>query len=49
MEQIQTMQAVALGIFTDASNNGFSFREALAAIYLSGLQHGVEGVKDVKH
>jgi hypothetical protein len=49
MEQIQVMQGVALSIFTDASNNGFALREALAAVYLSGLQHGVEAPKDVKH
>jgi hypothetical protein len=31
---------IALSIFTDCSNVGVSFQDALFAIYLSGLQHG---------
>jgi hypothetical protein len=31
---------IALSIFTDCSNVGIPFQEALLAIYLSGLQHG---------
>ena len=39
-EQVEVTQAIALSIFADMSNNGFSLREALAAVYLSGLNHG---------
>lgn len=31
---------VACNIFTDVSNAGHSFQDALTAIYLSGLMHG---------
>lgn len=38
--QFEVLQNVALDIFVDASNAGVPFQEAIAAIYLSGLQHG---------
>ena len=41
VEQNEAAQRIALSIFTDMSNNGFSLREALAAIYVSGLSHAV--------
>lgn len=41
VEQWEAAQRVSLSIFTDMSNNGFSLRETLASIYVSGLQHAV--------
>jgi hypothetical protein len=42
-EQSETMQKIALSIFTDCSNRGLAFSDALTAVYLSGLEHGVTG------
>lgn len=39
-EQRQCMESIALSIFTDMTNAGATFQQALASIYLSGLQHG---------
>jgi len=39
-EPKQAMTKVALSIFTDVTNLGYSFQDAVLAIYLSGLQHG---------
>lgn len=39
-ETMEAMQSIALGIFTDCSNNGHGFADALTWVYLSGLQHG---------
>lgn len=36
------MERIALGIFTDMTNAGSTFQQALAAIYVSGLQHAIE-------
>jgi hypothetical protein len=36
-EQVEWIQGQALSIFTECSNAGRSFREALAAVYLSGM------------
>lgn len=44
-DQVQAAQRVALSIFTDMSNNGFSLQESLAAVYVSGLEHGVSVMK----
>lgn len=38
-EQRQTVEGVALSIFTDMTNAGCSLQETLSAIYLSGLEH----------
>ena len=38
-EQRQTIEAIALDIFTDMSNAGCSLQETLSAIYLSGVEH----------
>lgn len=48
-EQVRALQEIALSIFTDVSNNGFSLREALSAIYLSGLQHGSQLMRETQH
>jgi hypothetical protein len=40
-DQVEAIQRISLSIFTDMSNNGFSLREALAAIYVSGLSHAI--------
>lgn len=40
-EQVAVMQRIALSVFTDMSNAGFSLRETLAAIYLTGAQHAI--------
>lgn len=34
------IEAAALAIFVDMSNAGFSFQEALAAVFVSGLNSG---------
>jgi xanthine/uracil/vitamin C permease (AzgA family) len=34
------IETAALGIFTDMSNAGFSFQEALAAVFVSGMHAG---------
>jgi len=44
-EQVEVVQRVCLSIYTDMSNNGFSLREALAAVYLSGVSHAFETLK----
>ncbi len=44
-----TLERIALDVFTDTSNAAFSFREALLAVYLTGLQHGVAASKDTTH
>jgi hypothetical protein len=45
-EQVECMQRIALGIFADMSNAGYSLRESLAAIYLSGLMHAIDISRD---
>ena len=45
-EQNQACQEISLSIFTDMSNNGFSLRETLAAIYISGVSHAVSVLND---
>lgn len=42
-EQSEVLQRIALSIFTDCSNRGVAFSDALMAVYLSGLEHGVSG------
>lgn len=37
---------IALEIFTDCVNSGIPFQNALRAIYLSGLDHGMNARKD---
>lgn len=39
-DQRDTFTKIAISIFTDCSNVGVGFQDALLAIYLSGLQHG---------
>lgn len=41
-EQRETIERIALDIFTDMSNAGAPFQQTLAAIYLSGLKHAIE-------
>lgn len=48
-EQNEAAQRISLSIFTDMSNAAFSFREALAAIYLSGIQHAISVMNERKH
>lgn len=40
-EQIAAVQRIAIGVFTDMSNAGYSLRETLAAIYLTGAQNAI--------
>ncbi|MAH45971.1 hypothetical protein CMI37_09070 [Candidatus Pacearchaeota archaeon] len=40
-----TLTNIALDIFVDCTNAGIPFQDALTAIYLSGLDHGVNGRK----
>lgn len=44
-DQYETVQAVTLSIFTDMSNAGFPLRDALASIYLTGMQHAMAIIK----
>lgn len=44
-EQWELAQRISLSIYTDMSNNGFSLREALAAVYTSGLSHAISVLK----
>jgi hypothetical protein len=44
-EQAESINRIAMGIFTDMSNGGYSITEAIEAVYVSGLNHGV-GVSD---
>lgn len=39
----EAMQEIALGIFTDVVNQGRAFQDAILAVYLSGVNHGVNG------
>jgi len=41
VDQIEAMDRIALGIFTDMTNAGRTFQETLSAIYLSGMSHAV--------
>lgn len=43
---IETMERVALEIFTDMSNVGQPFPKAIAAIYLSGMQNAIAARAD---
>lgn len=38
-EQFAAVQRIVLSIFTDMSNSGYSLRETLGAIYLTGAHH----------
>ena len=44
-DQSDAMQKIALSIFADCSNRGLAFSDALTAVYLSGLEHGVTGMQ----
>ena len=41
-----TIEQTAIDIFADMTNAGCTMQQALAAIYLSGLQHGAEMSKE---
>ena len=41
-DQIEVVERISLSIFTDVSNAGYSLREALSAIYLSGFTHALD-------
>jgi hypothetical protein len=47
-EQHETLQRISMEIFVDCVNVGVPFQEAIAAIYLSGLQHGSELSKELE-
>jgi hypothetical protein len=40
-EQLEWLDALVLGIFTDMSNAGATLAQILGSIYLSGLNHAV--------
>lgn len=42
----RSMHQIASSVFTDACNSGMPFQQALIAVYLSGLSHGVGAQKD---
>jgi hypothetical protein len=37
---------IALSIFTDCVNSGKTFQDAILAVYLSGLENGIEASRD---
>ncbi len=41
-EQRCMLEQVALDIFTDMTNAGATFHQAMASVYLSGLKHATE-------
>lgn len=41
------MSEIALNIFTDCTNAGVPFQDAVLAVYLSGLHHGGEAAKEL--
>ena len=45
-DQLEWLDTLVLGIFTDMSNSGSTFAQILGAIYLSGLNHAVEAIKE---
>lgn len=40
-EMVRAVQRIALDVFTDMSNAGYSLRETLAAIYLTGAENAI--------
>lgn len=48
-ELVRAVQQMALDVFTDMSNAGFSLRETLAAIYLTGAENAIETLKEPDH
>lgn len=47
-ESIECLHRISMSIFADCTNVGVPFQEALAAVYLSGLQHGQALTKEVR-
>lgn len=48
-DHYEGLQRIAMEIFADCTNVGVPFQEAIAAVYLSGLQHGSSLTKEVEH
>ena len=46
--QREFIEQQALGIFTDMTNGGCTFQQALAAVYLSGMGAGVHSMREKK-
>lgn len=46
-DQRVTVQGIALDVFTRCVNSGRTLQEALASIYLTGLQHGTSAEKEI--
>ena len=42
----ETIESIALDIFTDMTNAGCSLQQTLAAIYLSGSEHALRARED---
>lgn len=38
----ESLERISLDIFADMTNAGSTFQQAIAAVYLSGLQHATE-------
>lgn len=45
-EHAEFAARMAVETFTEMTNNGQSFQSALVAVYLTGLDHGVNGSRD---
>ncbi len=44
-EQRAVLEEICLGVFTDMTNSGASFSDALLAIYLTGAENAQEAMK----
>ncbi len=45
-ETKERLLSIVVGIFTDCSNVGVPFHEALLAVYISGLENGLSAIDD---
>ena len=45
-DQAEFCEQIAIDILGDMTMNGFTFVEALAAIYFTGIEHGASGARD---
>ena len=40
-EQVEALESVALDVFTDMTNSGATLQASLAAVYMTGIEHGL--------
>jgi hypothetical protein len=46
IEQLETLERIAVETFASMVNNGNTFQAALAAVYVSGMMHSLEASRD---